>query len=56
VGDNEIIRFGPAGNSDGDMLVALDLRPVIICESRGTMAEDAVRLKGIFSKKLSIQQ
>ncbi len=49
------VQYGPEFEPLAELIVSLDLKPIIICESRGTMAEDAVRLKSIFDKKLSIQ-
>jgi deoxyribonuclease-4 len=40
---------GPEFEPLGELLAEYDLSPVIICESRGTMAEDALELKRIYN-------
>jgi len=45
------IQYGPDFEPLAEVLVSQDLKPVIICESRGTMAEDAVKLKNIYDEK-----
>ncbi len=40
-------KYGPDFDPLAKAIIALDLEPVIICESRGTMAEDALTLKRI---------
>ena len=42
------IEYGPDFNPLAQAIIEMDLEPVIICESRGTMAEDAKTLKEIF--------
>jgi len=42
------IQFGPEFILLAEALVRRNLEPVIICESRGTMAEDALELKNIY--------
>ncbi len=44
-------RFGPDFNPLAQALLALGIEPVIICESRGTMAEDAAALKKIYENE-----
>jgi deoxyribonuclease-4 len=45
------IQYGPDFEPLAEVLVSQDLKPIIICESRGTMAEDAVKLKNIYDEK-----
>lgn len=45
-------EYGPDFEPLGELLVKYDLSPVIICESRGTMAEDALKLKTIYESFL----
>lgn len=45
-------QYGPDFDPLAEAIIALDIEPVIICESRGTMAEDALTLKGIYTKIL----
>lgn len=44
-------KYGPDFDPLAKVISALDLEPVIICESRGTMAEDALTLKMIYENK-----
>jgi len=44
-------QYGPEFEPLAEVLISLDLKPIIICESRGTMAEDALQLKGIVDEK-----
>lgn len=46
-------KYGPDFDPLAKAILALDLEPVIICESRGTMAEDALTLKEIYSSYLN---
>ena len=46
-------KYGPDFDPLAKTIIALDLEPVIICESRGTMAEDALTLKEIYLKHLN---
>ena len=46
-------KYGPDFDPLAKAIIALDLEPVIICESRGTMAEDALTLKEIYLKHLN---
>jgi len=41
-------EYGPDFNPLAQAIIEMDLEPVVICESRGTMAEDALTLKKIF--------
>lgn len=41
-------QYGPDFDPLAKAIAALDIEPVIICESRGTMAEDALTLKKIY--------
>jgi deoxyribonuclease-4 len=41
-------EYGPNFEPLAKMLIKKDLEPTIICESRGTMAEDALSLKQIY--------
>lgn len=43
-------QFGPEFEPLAEILVKKQLEPVIICESRGHMAEDALKLKKIYEK------
>ncbi|MBM7581277.1 deoxyribonuclease-4 [Caldicoprobacter guelmensis] len=47
-------QYGPEFEPLAEVLASLDLKPIIICESRGTMAEDAVRLKEITLQKIHL--
>lgn len=42
------IEYGPEFEPIAEIVAKKNLSPTIICESRGTMAEDAVRLKEIY--------
>ena len=44
-------QFGPDFNPLAQAVLALDIEPVIICESRDTMAEDALTLKRLYEKE-----
>ncbi len=44
-------QYGPDFNPLAQAIIELDMEPVIICESRGTMAEDAVTLKNIYEEE-----
>lgn len=48
------IEYGPDFEPLAELLAKRHLAPTIICESQGTMAEDAVILKGIYEQKLSL--
>lgn len=41
-------RYGPDFDPLARVIIKLGLEPVVICESRGTMAEDALTLKNIY--------
>jgi len=41
-------QFGPSFEPLAELLFKKALEPVIICESRGTMAEDALKFKSIY--------
>ncbi len=44
------VRFGPDFEFLAELLYRKRMEPVIICESRGSMAEDALKLKNIYKK------
>jgi deoxyribonuclease IV len=46
-------QHGPDFDMLAPLLVKRDMSPTIICESRGTMAEDAIILKNIYNENLS---
>lgn len=46
------IQHGPDFDPLAEILIEKQMEPVIICESRGTMAEDALILKEIYEKEL----
>lgn len=46
--------YGPEFEPLAEVLALYDLKPIIICESRGTMAEDAARLKEIALQKIHL--
>ncbi|MBZ4644727.1 MAG: deoxyribonuclease [Petroclostridium sp.] len=46
------IEYGPEFEPVAEIVYKRNLSPVIICESRGTMAEDALELKKIYMKKV----
>lgn len=46
------VQFGPDFEPLAEIIVKKGLEPVIICESRDCMAEDALKLKNIYEKKL----
>ena len=43
-------QYGPEFEYLAEALIKKKVEPVIICESRGTMAEDAVKLKSLYEK------
>jgi deoxyribonuclease-4 len=45
-------KYGPDFDPLAKVIIDLNLEPVVICESRGTMAEDALTLKKIYNSKL----
>lgn len=45
------IQYGPDFNPLAEAILKLNLEPVIICESRDTMAEDALTLKSVFEEE-----
>ena len=45
--------YGPDFAPLGRLLAQRRLEPVIICESKGTMAEDALKMKQIYERELS---
>lgn len=47
------VQFGPEFEPLAELLVERKLKPTIICESRGMMAEDALELKRIYLNKLN---
>jgi deoxyribonuclease-4 len=47
-------EYGPDFEPLAELLLQKNLEPVIICESRKTMAEDAVRLQKILQEKFSL--
>ncbi len=47
------IKYGPDFDPLAEAIIALNIEPVIICESRGTMAEDALTLKNIYHSALT---
>ncbi len=47
-------QFGPDFEHLAPVLVKKKMEPVIICESRGKMAEDALEMKGIFERVKNI--
>lgn len=48
------IEFGPDFDALAEIIIQKDIRSIIICESRGTMAIDARTLKNIYEEKLSL--
>ena len=48
------IQYGPEFSFLAEVLIEKQLTPVIICESRGVMAEDALRLKNIYDEKFRL--
>jgi deoxyribonuclease-4 len=44
--------YGPDFEPLAKAIHALDIEPVIICESRNTMAEDALTLKKLYEKEI----
>ena len=46
----EDTQYGPEFSLLAEAICKKNLSPVIICESRGTMAEDALKLKSIYEK------
>lgn len=46
----EDTQYGPEFEPIAELIYKKNLTPTIICESRGTMAEDAVKLKEIYMK------
>mgnify|MGYP000858261693 CR=1 FL=1 len=47
-------QYGPEFEPLAEVVASLDLKPIIICESRGTMAEDAAQLKEIMLQKIHL--
>jgi len=45
------IQYGPEFEHLAEALYKKQVEPVIICESRGKMAEDALKLKNIYERK-----
>lgn len=45
-------KYGPDFDPLAKVIIDFNLEPVVICESRGTMAEDALTLKKIYNSKL----
>ena len=45
-------KYGPDFDPLAQTIISLGIEPVIICESRGTMAEDALTLKKIYQSKI----
>lgn len=46
-------EYGPSFAPLGKLIAQRGLEPVIICESKGTMAEDAVEMKQIYTQELT---
>lgn len=46
-------KYGPNFDPLAEAIIALNVEPVIICESRGTMAQDALTFKGIYTSFLA---
>jgi deoxyribonuclease IV len=46
------IQYGPEFEHLAEVIVKKGMEPVIICESRDCMAEDAIKLKNIYEKKI----
>jgi deoxyribonuclease-4 len=46
--------FGPDFAPLAEVFAERAMRPIVICESRDVMAEDALKLKGIYEKALLI--
>lgn len=44
------VEYGPDFEPLAEVLAEYDIDPIIICESRGTMADDALQLKRIFEE------
>lgn len=47
-------EFGPNFAPLASLIAKRGLEPVIICESKGTMAEDAVEMKNMYEREVSI--
>ncbi|MFY9178067.1 MAG: TIM barrel protein [Caldicoprobacterales bacterium] len=47
-------EYGPEFSFLAEVIIERDLTPIIICESRGVMAEDALRLKNIYEEKITL--
>ena len=47
--------FGPAYEPLAELIAKRGLEPVIICESAGTQAEDALKMKEIYLKQIQKQ-
>lgn len=47
-------QYGPEFEPLAEVIALLDLKPIVICESRGTMAEDAAQLKEIALQKINL--
>ena len=47
--------YGPDFEPLARLIVKRRLEPIVICESRGTMAEDAVILKRIYTEALALE-
>nr|WP_279387712.1 TIM barrel protein [Xylanivirga thermophila] len=48
------IQYGPEFEPLAELLAERELHPVIVCESRNNMAEDALKLKKIFEEKIHL--
>jgi deoxyribonuclease-4 len=46
----EDTEFGPDFEPLAELLYKRSLKPTIICESDGTMVEDAIRMKNIYNE------
>lgn len=46
-------EYGPEFEPLAELMIEYDMMPTIICESRGTMAEDALKLKTIYERFLN---
>jgi deoxyribonuclease-4 len=50
----ENTAYGPDFEPLAEIIIHRNIKPVIICESRGSMARDALKLKRIYEEKLSL--
>jgi len=47
-------EYGPEFSHLAEVIIERKLTPTIICESRGVMAEDALKLKNIYQEKITL--